>query len=288
MLRSVLWQTRGAWRRDGVRTSWSLGTAVPGLDGARCAVGGADPRPAACLPAGGGLVAERNPRRTLTFSTRSVGARALSLPWSACTAPTRRLTLRAAPAQSHARVPHPHAAGAEGGLRRCGQRRCAPSPRPAARLCLVSAAGVLGLRRRRRLRAWRASCYEAVGRKGSRRLLQLYEMRPMDGQRCTECDDGATDQCPAPGQRAARRRPWRLRRRGRPGGPRGLPSLHEGSGHGQPEQRRREGRPAPAARMAVLFSAAGRGVSRANCRTLQPVWHRAPLGPRATTRPRRP
>ena len=28
---------------------------------------------------------------------------------------------------------------------------------------------------------------------------------------------------------------------------RGMPSLHEGSGHGQPEQRRREGRPAPAA-----------------------------------------
>ena len=43
MLRSVLWQMRAAWRRDGVRTSWSLGTAVPDLDGARCAVGGADP-----------------------------------------------------------------------------------------------------------------------------------------------------------------------------------------------------------------------------------------------------
>ena len=80
----------------------------------------------------------------------------------------------------HAHGPRKHRAarvchtprGAEGGLRRCGQRRCAPSPRPAARLCLVSAAGVLGLRRRRRLRAWRASCYEAVGRKGSRRSLR--------------------------------------------------------------------------------------------------------------------
>ena len=36
-LRSVLWQMRAACRRDGVRTSWSLGTAVPDLDGARCA-----------------------------------------------------------------------------------------------------------------------------------------------------------------------------------------------------------------------------------------------------------
>ena len=76
MLRSVLWQMRAAWRRDGVRTS--LGTDAPGLDGARCAVGGADPRPGPCLPAGGGLVAEGNPRRTLTFSTRGVDARALS------------------------------------------------------------------------------------------------------------------------------------------------------------------------------------------------------------------
>ena len=147
----------------------------------------------------------------------------------------------------------------------------------AARL-LVSAAGVLGLRRRRRLRVWRARCSHvsaSTRQCGARARGDLYDKRPMDGQRCTECDDGATDQCPAPGQRATRRRPWRLRRRGRPGGvsPRGLPSLHEGSGHGQPKQRRREGRPAPAARMAVLFSDAGRGVSRANCRTLQPVWH---------------
>ena len=37
LLRSVLWQMRATWRRDGVRTSWSLGTAVPDLDGARCA-----------------------------------------------------------------------------------------------------------------------------------------------------------------------------------------------------------------------------------------------------------
>ena len=61
--------------------------------------------------------------------------------------------------------------------------------------------------------------------------------------------------------------------------PRGLPSLHEGSGHGQPEQRRREGRPAPAAPMAVLFRRDG----------LQPV--AGHLGPRATSydgpRPRR-
>ena len=39
-LRSVLRQMRATCRRDGVRTSWSLGTAAPGLDGARCAVGG--------------------------------------------------------------------------------------------------------------------------------------------------------------------------------------------------------------------------------------------------------
>ena len=43
MLRSVLWQMRAARRRDGVRTPWSLGTAAPGLDDARCAVGRADP-----------------------------------------------------------------------------------------------------------------------------------------------------------------------------------------------------------------------------------------------------
>ena len=44
----------------------------------------------------------------------------------------------------HAHGPRKHRAarvchtprGAEGGLRRCGQRRCAPSPRPAARLCV--------------------------------------------------------------------------------------------------------------------------------------------------------
>ena len=41
-LRSVLRQMRATCRRDGVRTSWSLGTAAPGLDGARCAVGRTD------------------------------------------------------------------------------------------------------------------------------------------------------------------------------------------------------------------------------------------------------
>ena len=45
--------------------------------------------------------------------------------------------------------------------------------------------------------------------------------------------------------------------------PRGMPSLHEGSGHGQPEQRRREGRPAPAAPMAVLFRRGGLHLSAA-------------------------
>ena len=131
----------------------------------------------------------------------------LSHPWSACTAPARRLTLRAAPAPSYAHVPHPHAAGAEGGLRRCGQRRCAPSPRPAARLCVSSA------------RCCRRSHVSASTRRwGARARGHLYDKRPMDRQRCTECDDGAPDQCPAPGKRAARRRPWRLRQRGRPGG----------------------------------------------------------------------
>ena len=188
----------------------------------------------------------------------------------------------------HAHGPRKHRAarvchtprGAEGGLRRCGQRRCAPSPRPAARLCLVSAAGVLGLRRRRRLRAWRASCYEAVGRKGSRRSLRqaahgwpaVHRVR----RRCHRLVSRAwaarrpSTAVAAPAARA-------------PGAcsPRGLPSLHEGSGHGQPEQRRDEGRPAPAAPMAVLFSDAGRGASRANCRTLQAAarWQ-GTLGPR--------
>ena len=51
--------------------------------------------------------------------------------------------------------------------------------------------------------------------------------------------------------------------------PRGSPSLHEGSGHGQPEQRRREGRPAPAVPMAVLFRRDG----------LQPVAAHLTTGP---------
>ena len=49
MLSSVLWQVRAAWRRDRVRTSWSLGAAAPGLDGARAARSAAltrDPDPA--------------------------------------------------------------------------------------------------------------------------------------------------------------------------------------------------------------------------------------------------
>ena len=137
MLRSVLWQTRGAWRRDGVRTSWSLGTAAPGLDGARCAVGRTDPWPGPCHTAGGGLVAERNPRRTLTSSTCGVDPRALSpLVRLHCPDSAPHLAMHSSRASTELRVPHPHAAGAEGGMRRCGQRRCAPSPRPAARLCV--------------------------------------------------------------------------------------------------------------------------------------------------------
>ena len=76
----------------------------------------------------------------------------------------------------------------------------------------------------------------------------------MDRQRCTECDDGVPRLGSAPP----------VDGRGGSGGagtrevfPRGLPSLHEGSGHGQPEQRTREGRPAPAAPMAVLFRRGG-------------------------------
>ena len=46
------------------------------------------------------------------------------------------LAMHSSRASTELRVPHTHAAGAEGGLRRCGQRRCAPSPRPAARLCV--------------------------------------------------------------------------------------------------------------------------------------------------------
>ena len=137
MLRSVPWQMRAAWRRDGVRTSWSLGTAAPGLDGARCAVGRTDPWPGPCHTAGGGLVAERNPRRTLTSSTCGVDPRALSpLVRLHCPDSAPHLAMHSSRASTELRVPHPHAAGAEGGLRRCGQRRCAPSPRPAARLCV--------------------------------------------------------------------------------------------------------------------------------------------------------
>ena len=41
---------------------------------ARLAVLTRDPPVLTCLPAGGGLVAEGNPRRTLTFSTRGADA----------------------------------------------------------------------------------------------------------------------------------------------------------------------------------------------------------------------
>ena len=217
----------------------------------------------------------------------------LSHPWSACTALTRRHTLpctRAAPAPSCARAPHPHAAGAEGGLRRCGQRRCAPSPRPAARLCV------------RRLACWfqllESSAFVVAG-DYERGGLAAHTCPPLRGSAAqglaaiyttsgpwmASGAPSATTVPPTSVPRLGSAPP--VDGRGGSGGagarevfPRGLPSLHEGSGHGQPEQRRREGRPAPAAPMAVLFSDAGRGVSRANCRTLQPVWHRAPLGPR--------
>ena len=217
----------------------------------------------------------------------------LSHPWSACTAPARRLTLRAAPAPSYAHVPHPHAAGAEGGLRRCGQRRCAPSPRPAAHLCV------------RRLACWfqllESSAFVVAG-DYERGGLAAHTCPPLRGSAAQGLAAIYTTSGPwmASGAPSATTVPPisvpRLGSappvdgRGGSGGagarevfPRGLPSLHEGSGHGQPEQRRREGRPAPAAPMAVLFSDAGRGVSRANCRTLQPVWHRAPATSRPTT-----
>ena len=88
------------------------------------------------LPAGGGPVAEGNPRRTLTFSTRGVASRALS--------PLIRALPPLGATPCHAHGPRKHRAacvchtprGAEGGLQRCGQRRCSPSPRAAARLCV--------------------------------------------------------------------------------------------------------------------------------------------------------
>ena len=115
-LRSVLWQMRAACRRDGVRTSWSLGTAVPDLDGA---LRSADPRPGPCLPAGGGLVAEGDPRRTLTFSTRGgVDARLISHRWPARTCPhsaphlAMRLSLRSSLPCARACHPRPGLLGA--------------------------------------------------------------------------------------------------------------------------------------------------------------------------------
>ena len=173
----------------------------------------------------------------------------------------------------HAHGPRKHRAarvchtprGAEGGLRRCGQRRCAPSPRPAARLCV------------RRLACWfqllESSAFVVAG-DYERGGLAAHTCPPLRGSAAQGLAaihttsgpwmaSGAPSATTVPPTSVPRlgsappvRRPWRLRRRGRPGGlpsPRGLPLLHEGSGHGQPEQRRREGRPAPAVPMAVLF-----------------------------------
>ena len=174
--------------------------------------------------------------------------------------------------------------GAEGGLQRCGQRRCSPSPRAAARLCV------------RRLACWfqllESSAFVVAG-DYERGGLAAHTCPPLRGSAAQGLAAIYTTSGPwmASGAPSATTVPQTsvpsqgsappVNGRGGSGGagarevaPRGLPSLHEGSGHGQPEQRRREGRPAPAARMAVLFSDAGRGVSRANCRTLQPVWHR--------------
>ena len=153
-------------------------------------------------------------------------------------------------------------------MRRCGQRRCAPSPRPAARLCV------------RRL-AFGFSCWSprpsspatisVAGELGS--LLPARTRRPPQrgggaqglAAICARCGPWTASGAPS----ATTVPPTSVPRlgsappvdgRGGSGGagarevfPRGLPSLHEGSGHGQPEQRRREGRPAPAAPMAVLF-----------------------------------
>ena len=195
----------------------------------------------------------------------------------------------------HAHGPRKHRAarvchtprGAEGGLRRCGQRRCAPSPRPAARLCV------------RRLACWfqllESSAFVVAG-DYERGGLAAHTCPPLRGSAAQGLAAIYTTSGPwmaSDAPSATTVPPTSVLRlgsappvdgRGGSGGagarevsPRGSPSLHEGSGHGQPEQRRRRGLPAPAAPMAVLFSDAGRGVSRANCRTLQPVWHRAPL-----------
>ena len=92
---------------------------------------------------------------------------------------------------------------------------------------------------------------------GARARGDLYEKRPMDRQR---------RRCPAPGQRAARRRPWRLRRReGLALAARGLwpRAARAAPTRGPPSARGADGGPPP-----TRWSAA-RG--------------RAPLGPRATS-----
>ena len=79
----------------------------------------ADPRPGPCLPAGGGLVAEGDPRRTLTFSTRGgVDARLISHRWPARTCPhsaphlAMRLSLRSSLPCARACHPRPGLLGA--------------------------------------------------------------------------------------------------------------------------------------------------------------------------------
>ena len=169
----------------------------------------------------------------------------------------------------HAHGPRKHRAarvchtprGAEGGLQRCGQRRCSPSPRAAARLCV------------RRLACWfqllESSAFVVAG-DYERGGLAAHTCPPLRGSAAQGLAAIYTTSGPwmASGAPIATTVPPTSVPRlgsappvdGRGGSgsagarevaPRGLPSLHEGSGHGQPEQRRREGRPAPAAPDAV-------------------------------------
>ena len=240
-------------------------------------------------------MAEGNPRRTLTFSTRGVASRALSpLVRLHCPHSAPHLAMHTGRASTELRACATPLEELRAGCGDAARRRCAPSPRPAAHLCVrrlacwfqlleSSAFVVAGDYERGGLAAHTCPplrLYEAVRRKGSRRSIRqaahgwpaVHRVR----RRCHRPVSRAwaarrpSTAVAAPAARAA----GRSSQGACPRCTRALATGSQNSAGARVAQRPRRlwqsSFPTPDAVSLVQ-----------TCRTLQPVWHRAPpLGPR--------